>query len=141
MTAILNIATMPIADKVQRYMMASLYALQLEALQKEATRLDYHFCRAESGVAIPAGLLERLAYAVEYKRKSYLYPHQTSEFWVWNTRQSMGDGYAQEFVQSMLAALAALGVRLQEGSHAHSLLAAEECDQLFEKIGFKEAKR
>ena len=29
----LNIATMPIADKVQRHMMASYYALQLDALQ------------------------------------------------------------------------------------------------------------
>ena len=29
----LNIATLPIADKVQRYMMASYYAIQLDELQ------------------------------------------------------------------------------------------------------------
>ena len=37
----LNIATMPIADKVHRHMLASYYALQLDALQAEAKRLGY----------------------------------------------------------------------------------------------------
>jgi len=39
----LNIATMPIADKVHRHMLASYYALQLDALQAEARRLGYSF--------------------------------------------------------------------------------------------------
>ena len=37
----LDIATMPIADKVQRHMMASYYAAQLDALQAEAKRFGY----------------------------------------------------------------------------------------------------
>lgn len=45
----LNIATMPIADKVQRHMMASYYALQLDALEAEAKRLGYFFAQANTG--------------------------------------------------------------------------------------------
>ena len=44
----LNIATMPIADKVHRHMLASYYALQLDALQAEAKRLGYFFAQADT---------------------------------------------------------------------------------------------
>ena len=41
MRAALDIATMPIADKVHRHMLASYYAAQLDALQAEAKRFGY----------------------------------------------------------------------------------------------------
>ncbi|HAT2714688.1 TPA: hypothetical protein I8303_003469 [Aeromonas hydrophila] len=129
MENVLNIATIPIADKVQRHMMASYYALQLEALQSEAKRLGYYFAQSDFAANIPPVLAERLAWATEYRRRSYLYPNIPTK-WERQVRWSMEDGYAQEYLSSMLAALAALGVRLQAGPQAYDLLAAEVCCQL-----------
>ena len=42
---------------------------------------------------------------------------------------AMRDGFAPETLRAMLAALAALGIRLQEGPQACALIAAEECRQ------------
>ena len=122
----LNIATMPIADKVQRHMMASYYALQLDALQAEAKRLGYFFAQSDTAATMPPVLAERLAWATEYRRKCYLYPN-CPESWERQTDDSTSDGYTQEHCRSMLAALAALGIRLQESPQACALLAAEEC--------------
>ena len=110
----LNIATMPIADKVHRHMLASYYALQLDALQAEAKRLGYFFAQADTAATMPPVLADCLARAVEYRRRCYLYPN-CPESWERQTTDSMSDGYAQEHCRSMLAALAALGIRLQEG--------------------------
>lgn len=122
----LNIATLPIADKVQRHMMASYYAIQLDKLQEEAKRLGYYFARAVLAAPVPPILAECLAHAVEYRRRAYLNPNQPPEEWERLTRYSMDDGYAQEHLRSMLAALSALGVRLQEGPGAFALLRTEE---------------
>lgn len=124
----LNIATMPIADKVHRHMLASYYALQLDALQAEAKRLGYFFAQADRADCMPSTLADCLARAVEYRRKCYLYPN-CPESWERQTSDSMSDGYAQEHCRSMLAALAALGIRLQESPRACVLLAEEECRQ------------
>ena len=124
----LNIATMPIADKVQRHVMASYYALQLDALQAEAKRLGYFFAQADTAATLPPVLAERLAWATEYRRWQYLYPN-CPEIWERQTNDSMSEGYAQEYCRSMLVALAALGVRLQEGPQASDLLSAEVCHQ------------
>ena len=70
----LNIATMPIADKVQRHMMASYYALQLDALEAEAKRLGYFFAQADTAATMPPVLADCLARAVIFRRESYLYP-------------------------------------------------------------------
>lgn len=128
LNAVLNIATMPIADKVHRHMLASYYALQLDALQAEAKRLGYFFAQADTAAIMPPVLVERLAWATDYRRKCYLYPN-CPESWERQTADSMSDGYAKEHCRSMLAALAALGIRLQEGPQACALLAAEECRQ------------
>jgi hypothetical protein len=72
----LNIATMPIADKVQRHMLASYYALQLDALQAEAKRLGYFFAQADTAATMPPVLAELLgAGDVIYRRESYLFPN------------------------------------------------------------------
>jgi len=125
----LNIASMPIADKVHRHMLASYYALQLDALQTEAKRLGYFFAQADTAATMPPVLAERLAWATEYRRKCYLYPNCPAEWWDRYASDRMSEGYAQEHCRSMLAALAALGVRLQESPQACALLAAEECRQ------------
>ncbi|CAM5540738.1 hypothetical protein AFAE65S_04276 [Alcaligenes phenolicus] len=124
----LNIATMPIADKVQRHMMASYYALQLDALEAEAKRLGYFFAQADTAATMPPVLADCLARAVIFRRESYLYP-ENPEDWEWRTNGSMGDGFGPETLRAMLAALAALGIRLQESPQAAALLAAEECRQ------------
>ena len=124
----LNIATMPIADKVHRHMLASYYALQLDALQAEAKRLGYFFAQADTAATMPPVLAERLAWATEYRRKCCLFPN-CPESWERQTADSMSDGYAQEHCRSLVAALAALGIRLQESPQAFALLAAEECRQ------------
>ncbi|PRW83173.1 hypothetical protein C7A11_30840 [Pseudomonas simiae] len=77
---------------------------------------------------MPPVLADCLAWAVEYRRRCYLYPN-CPESWERHTADSMSDGYAQEHCRSMLAGLAALGIRLQEGPQACALLAAEECRQ------------
>ena len=124
----LNIATMPIADKVQRHMMASYYALQLDALQAEAKRLGYFFAQAETAATMPPVLADCLARAVMYRRECYLNP-DAPDIWESRTDTAMRDGYAPETLRAMLAALAALGIRLQAGPQAYALLAAEECRQ------------
>jgi hypothetical protein len=124
----LDIATMPIADKVQRHLMASYYALQLDALQAEAKRLGYFFARADTAATMPPVLADRLAWATEYRRMVYQNPN-VPEKWVAWMSGSMSDGYPQEHLRSMLAALAALGIRLQVSPQAGALLAAEECRQ------------
>ena len=70
----LNIATMPIADKVHRHMLASYYALQLDALQAEAKRLGYFFAQADTAATMPPVLADCLARAVMYRRECYLNP-------------------------------------------------------------------
>lgn len=128
-TGALNIATLPLADKVQRYMMASYYAVQLDELQGEAKRLGYYFAQADLAAPLPPVLAECLARATEYRRRSYLNPKQLPEDWERLTRYSLNDGYAQEHLRSMLAALSALGVQLRAGPAACARLAAEECRQ------------
>ena len=124
----LDIATMPIADKVQRHLMASYYALQLDALQAEAKRLGHFFARADTAATMPPVLADRLAWATEYRRMGYQNPNVPGKWVAW-INSSMSDGYPQEHLRSMLAALAALGIRLQESPRARALLAAEECRQ------------
>ena len=124
----LNIATMPIADKVHRHMLASYYALQLDALQAEAKRLGYFFAQADTAATMPPVLADCLARAVMYRRECYLNP-DAPDIWESRTDTAMRDGYAPETLRAMLAALAALGIRLQESPQACALLAAEECRQ------------
>ncbi len=128
----LNISTMQIADKVQRHIMASFYTLQLNALQIEAERFGYFFAQADTAATMPPVLAERLAWAMEYLRKSYLYPN-CPDGWERKTDRSMSDGYAQMHCRDILAALEALGIRLQEGPKACVLLAAEDSRQRSEK--------
>ena len=110
----LNIATMPIADKVHRHMLASYYALQLDALQAEAKRLGYFFAQADTAATMPPVLADCLARAVMYRRECYLNP-DAPDIWESRTDTAMRDGYAPE--------------TLQEGQQACVLLAAEECRQ------------
>jgi len=63
-----------------------------------------------------------------YRRECYLNP-DAPDIWESRTDTAMRDGYAQEMLRAILAALAALGIRLQEGPQACALLAAEECRQ------------
>lgn len=124
----LNIATMPIADKVHRHMLASYYALQLDALQAEAKRLGYFFAQADTAATMPPVLADCLARAVMYRRECYLNP-DAPDIWESRTDTAMRDGFAPETLRAMLAALAALGIRLQEGPQACALIAAEKCRQ------------
>lgn len=121
----LNIATMPIADKVRRHIMASYYAVQLDVLQTEAKRLGYFFAQADKAATMPPTLADCLARAVMHRRESYLCP-EAPEVWEPRTDAAMREGYGPEILRSMLAALDALGIRLQESPQAAALLAAQK---------------
>lgn len=126
MTEILNLCSMAIADKVQRHMMANYYTVQLEALQDEAKRLGYYFASTELAAITPSILVDCLAYAVDYRRRSYLYPRLAPEEWERITRDAIKDGYPQVHVRDLLTALEALGVRIQESPEALELITCEE---------------
>ena len=121
----LNIATMPIADKVRRHMAASYYALQLNDLQVEANRLGYLFAQAETAATMPLDLAFHLAWNTEYTRIRREYPN-ARENWARWTADNMDNGYAKGNLRDMLAALTALGIRLQETPLALALLADEK---------------
>ena len=70
----LNIATMPIADKVHRHMLASYYALQLDALQAEAKRLGYFFAQADTAATMPPVLADSTRSDFSYRAKALRTP-------------------------------------------------------------------
>ncbi len=122
-----NIATIQIADAVERHMLDVYYQIQLEALQDEAKRLGYYFAKADTAAVMPPLLADCLAESLQYRREIFLYPKRTPEYWERWTRNSMSDGYAQQHMQAMIEALATLGLRLQESPEAVNLLTIEEC--------------
>lgn len=113
MNKALDIGAVPIAEKVQRHLLTSYCALQLDALQIEAKRYGYFFTHAETAASMAPFVEERLAWAVEHQHQRYLRPN-CPESWERHTEVSMRNGSAQEHCRSMLAALATLGIRLQD---------------------------
>lgn len=128
----INIATMSIAGKVHLHTNAMFYAIQLKALHSEAEKLGYYFSQTKTDTELPSILTIRLARAAEYQRKCFLYPNDPGLWDKW-TDESMADGYAEAYLQSILSALAAQGIYLQEGQHAPELLAEAEFSDSTEK--------
>jgi len=122
----LDIGAMIIADKVSRHVMANYYTLLLDALQLEADRLGYFFAQSDTGAIMLPTLNENLAWKVRFRRICYLYPN-LNEDWCRLVEEGMSDGSAKQFLRAMLAALAALGIRLQGGPDVCSQLEEEEC--------------
>ncbi|WP_150129301.1 hypothetical protein [Xanthomonas citri] len=123
-----------LAGKVHQHVNGNYYAVLLDALQKAARDLGCYFAVNETdGPAVwiewSPVVRKALAWAVHYRKQSYLYPLGGSERWEKNTKMAMEDGFAQETVVLMLEALAREGIRLQAAPHATSLLAAERCRQ------------
>jgi hypothetical protein len=123
-----DLAELSIGDKVQRHVMAQFYRLQLTALQKEAAHLGYFFAQGGQAAILTPKLLDNLAYAVAYRRKAFLSPLMTPEQWEKDTDFSIKDGYAQQYVQSLLAGLSAIGLNLQEGPDSFVRLGLDEDD-------------
>ena len=126
----LSIATMFTAGEVHRYMNRLYYCQLLNGLQTAAQRLGYYFGRAESAAAMPITLEYWLAWAVMYRDDSYKHPSQAKEEWEHSARYEMTvNGWGSVLLRNLLAALANIGIYLQETPDACSLLAAEEARQ------------
>lgn len=118
----LNIAALPIADKVRRHAQASFYAALLDALQEESRRFGYHF--SASGYRhdyLSSDLRECLARAVILRRQIFLYPHCHSKDRQETVDSEMTEGYGETFLTVLLNALEALGIHIKEGPDADAL--------------------
>jgi hypothetical protein len=122
MAAELNIATMALSEKVQRYMMAEFYKIQLETIQAEAAKYGCYFALSETGIEITPAIEEHFSLALECCKQHYLRPLEKN----WQAKINISDGYNQRHFQSIITALAALGIRLQAGPMAHIYLVALE---------------
>lgn len=125
----IDISAMFIATEVREYVIAEYYANMLAELQHAAKRFDYFFAKSDATPFLPTVLIDHLAWRMDHSRVHYLNPKITSDRlnrWV---SESVRDGYAQGFLMSMLQALAALGISLQEGPQAVALVKAEETRQ------------
>ena len=67
----IELATMPIADKVSRYAHARYFAAQLGAVQSEAERCRCHFVLAGCSDRMPADVEEHLSPALMLARSAY----------------------------------------------------------------------
>ena len=125
----IDITAMFIATEVREHVIAEYYANMLAELQHAAKRFDYFFAKSGATPFLPTVLIDHLAWRMDHSRVHYLNPKITSDRlnrWV---SDSVRDGYAQGFLMSMLQALAARGISLQEGPQAVALVKAEETRQ------------
>jgi hypothetical protein len=108
-----NIATLPIADKVNNNLQARFYEMHLALLQKAAKQIGGTFAQCPQSDCIPPEVEDYLTYSVMVGRAAYLYPleseyknHRTVEDW-------MNDGYGVTLLREILAALDGLGIRFR----------------------------
>lgn len=109
----IDVSTMPVADRVRRHLGAAYYAVQLDAMQREAQRHGYFFAKADTAVSIPPTVIDHMAYALEERRQAYLRPR--ADNLVYLAEETYNAGGAHVTLNAILDALAALGVRPQAG--------------------------
>lgn len=111
----LDLAAMPIADKVSRYVQARSYATQLRALQGEAEMCGCHFAVAASPDDIPADVEEHFSFALMVAKSAEWSPAEPVSEHREYARARLVDGAAKALLRDILAALAALNVHFQIG--------------------------
>ncbi|WP_066342648.1 hypothetical protein [Azohydromonas lata] len=111
------ISTMPMADRVSRYLQARYFAVQLTALEEAAAGIGCLFALQAHADDLPEDAREHLAFAVALARERYLAPNSTVQACHAYASDRVADGYADALLRDMLAALEALGVRPQVQPH------------------------
>lgn len=107
------ISTMPMADRVSRYLQARYFEMQLAALEEAAAGIGCLFVLQAHADDLPEEAREHLAFAVALARERYLAPKSTVQACHAYASDRMADGHADGLLRDMLAALEALGVRPQ----------------------------
>lgn len=109
-----NIGTMPIADKVHRYVNANYYKTLLTALQAAADEVGCAFALSHrADEYIPADIREHLAFHLALAREQYLRPTLGPIAHCANAESCMEDGFAMMLLDDIMAALSALGLNWQ----------------------------
>ena len=108
----LNLSTMAIADKVNRYVQARYYAILLVALQKSVQKIGGAFVQRAHADYLPPDVEDHLALAVMLTRESYLWPKASPVEHYQTAERRLEDGYAVVLLREILSALDALGLRL-----------------------------
>ena len=109
-----NIGTMPIADKVHRYVNANYYKTLLTALQAAADEVGCAFALSHrADEYIPADIREHLAFHLALAREQYLRPTLGPIAHCANAESCMEDGFAMMLLDDIMAALSALGLKYQ----------------------------
>ena len=108
-----SLGTMPIADKVTRFLQARFYSLQLSALEASAARIGCAFVQRPDAHEMPSDVEEHLAFAVMLAREACLAPSDGPQAHYCAAQARLEDGYATALLREITAALEALGLRLQ----------------------------
>ena len=109
-----TIGTMPIADKVHRYVNANYYKTLLTALQAAADEVGCAFALSHrADEYIPADIREHLAFHLALAREQYLRPTLGPIAHCANAESCMEDGFAMMLLDDIMAALSALGLNWQ----------------------------
>ncbi len=111
----LDLATMPIADKVSRYMQARSYAAQLGALQGEAEMCGCRFAVAASSDDMRAELEDHFAFVLMVAKSAEWAPAEPASEHHRYALARLADGAGKALLRDILAALAALNVRFLIG--------------------------
>jgi hypothetical protein len=122
-----NLATMAIADKVNNYIQAYFYKIQLAALQTAAEKIGGAFVQRPHLNDLPPEVEEYLAFAVILAREAHLYPKDSPYEHYLIAERRLEDGYAVALLREMLAALNTLGLYLhvRPGVYTLEVIAVE----------------
>lgn len=123
----LDLATMPIADKVNNYIQAHFYRIQLAALQTAVEKIGGAFVQRPHLNDLPSEVEEHLAFAVILAREAQLYPKDSPYEHYLIAERRLEDGYAVALLREILAALNTLGLYLHvwPGVYTLEVIAAE----------------
>jgi hypothetical protein len=122
-----NLATMAIVDKVNNYIQAYFYKIQLAALQTAVEKIGGAFIQRPHLDELPPEVEEHLAFAVVLAREAQLHPKDSPYGHYLIVERRLEDGYAVALLRQILAALNTLGLHLHVRPEAHTLevIAAE----------------
>lgn len=115
MDEVLSISALPIADKVNRYVHAHYYAVQLAALEKAVGNIGCAFVERNSADTMVPEVEEYLAMAVTIARENYITPKCNADEHYRVAEARLEDGYAVTLFREIVAALDALGLRFCVG--------------------------
>lgn len=107
------LSAMHVADKVNRFVNARYYSIQLAALEKSAANIGCGFVQRGYADTIPSEVEEHLAIAVLLAREAFVAPELTTKDFYSAVEARLREGYAIAYFKEIVAALDALGLRFQ----------------------------